>query len=131
MEDIAQAALDRLKAAWKPAQVHAPGDVPDKAVTPYAVPYLDGGRDSTMLLDGTAGTDAYRLMPMAVGKTDAEVNRAADGIQAAYRGHRLVIPGYATTPCVKESSGGIVRDPDGGGLLSKTFFFTFTVTPQE
>ncbi len=93
--------------------------------------YLDGGRDSTFLLDGTAGGDAFRLMPMAVGKTEAELDRAGDRIRGAFRGKSLIVAGFDTTPSIIESSSGVVRDPDGGVLLSKTFFITFNAYETE
>jgi hypothetical protein len=128
---VADAALATMRAAWNSTQVHGAGSVPALAQTPYIVIYADGGRDDGRMLDGTAGLDAFRLMPMAVGKTEDELNRAVDRIRGAFRGKRLPVAGYDTTPIVIESSGGTVRDPDGGGLLSKTLFLTFHMSPKE
>lgn len=131
MKAIADAALATMTAAWNADQVHAAGAVPKSPQTPYLVIYSDGGRDDTMLSDATAGSDAVRLMPMAVGRTENELNRAVDRVRAAFRGKSLVVEGYDCTPAVVESSGGTVRDPDGGVLLSKTLFLTFNAYPTE
>lgn len=120
-----------MRAAWNSTQVHGAGAVPATPQTPYIVIYADGGRDDGRMLDGTAGLDAFRLMPMAVGKSEDELNRAVDRIRGAFRGKRLAVPGHDTTPMALESSSGTVRDPDGGVLLSKTLFFTFHATTKE
>lgn len=131
MKAIADAALATMQTAWNSTQVHAAGAVPGDPTTPYIVMYGPAERDDVMMLDGTAAVDGNRLMPMAVGKTESEVNRAVDRIRGAFRGKRLAVAGYDTTPAVIESTGGVVRDPDGGGLLSVTVFITFTATETE
>lgn len=131
MGAFAAAAREAVEAAWPAGRVYAPGNVPAKPIYPYVVMYSDDGRDDTVMNDGTAGSDATRLMPMAVAKTENELDQATAAIKRALRGKRLTVTGYDTTPVALESSGGIVRDPDGGVVLSKTLFLTFHATAQE
>jgi len=123
------AAREAVETAWPQGRVYAPGKVPASPIYPYVVMYSDDGRDDTVLNDGTAGTDATRLMPMAVAETEDELDRATAAIKRGLRGVRLAVAGYDTTPTSLESSGGVVRDPDADGLLSKTLFFTFHTSP--
>ena len=93
--------------------------------------YTDAGRDDTVRLDATSGSDGSRLMPMVVGKTSDEVDRGVTATLGALRNKTLNSPGLTTTPLALESSGGITRDPDGGALLSLTLFLTFNAYPTE
>lgn len=122
-----------IEDVWEPGRgrIYAAGQVPASPITPYVVMYSDDGRDDTRMLDGSAGTDANRLMPMAVGKTEDELNRATAAIKRGLRGQWILAPGYSPALITLESSGGVVRDPDGGGLLSKTLFLTVHASPQE
>lgn len=131
MSAFSKAAIEAVEAAWSAGRVYAPGDVPNTPITPYVVLYSDSGRDSTVRFDATAGSDANRLMPMVIGKTSDEVDRAVAATLGALRNKRLVVAGFDTTPAALESTGTVVRDPDGGGLLSQTLFLTFNAYPTE
>lgn len=131
MSEFSAPARAMIEAAWPQGRVYAADKVPDKAITPYVVMYSDDGRDTTTMLDGTAGTDGNRLMPMAVGATEDELNRATAAIKRGLRGQWVTTSGYTPALMSLESSGGVVRDPDGGALLSKTLFFTFSATETE
>lgn len=131
MSDFTKAARDAVEAEWPQGRVYAPGEVPEKPQTPYVVMYADDGRDDTQMLDGSAGTDGNRLMPMAIGKSEDELNRATAALRRALRGQWLTAVGRGSSLVTLESSGGVTRDPDGGGLLSKTLFFTLHATNQE
>jgi hypothetical protein len=87
--------------------------------------YGDSGRDAIRRNDGTAGAEATRLMPMAVGATEDEVDRAVAAIKRGLRGKRLTAGGYTTTPIELESSSGYLDDPDGNGVITSTLFLTF------
>lgn len=131
MSVFSKAAIDAVEATWPVGRVYAPGKVPANPQTPYVVMYSDGGRDATIRSDATAGSDANRLMPMAVGKTADEVDRAITAVKVALRNKRLTVTGYDTTPLALESSGGIVRDPDADEPLSLTLFLTFNAYTTE
>lgn len=130
MKAVADAALARLKATWKSAQVHSAGEVPAPPVTPYVVIYIDSGRDELQLNDGTSGLDVYRLMPMAVGASRDECDRAVDAVKAAFANYRISVAGYGSTPCHLDTSGNYVIDVNGGGPVSKTLFYTFNITKE-
>lgn len=130
MSEFSSTARTMIEAAWPPGRVYPPDKVPAKPQTPYVVMYADDGRDDTRMLDGSNGTDANRLMPMALGATEDELNRATAAIKRGLRGQRITVSGYSPAIVTLESSGGVVRDPDGDALLSKTLYFTFHVTKE-
>lgn len=130
MTAFTDAAITRVEAVWPQGRVYKPRKVPAKPVTPYIVMYADGGRGSVAMNDGTAGAGAHRLMPMAVGASTDEVDRATAALDAAFPDHRLDVPGFDCTPLWLESSGNYVDDPDGGGRISQTFFYTFHATKE-
>lgn len=133
MSAFTTAAREAVSSSWEAGadRVYAPGKVPQSPVTPYVVMYGDAGRDDTIRNDATAGSDAFRLMPMVVGKTDDEVGRGVSAVKAALRGRPLTVAGFDCTPLLVESAGNVVRDPDAGGLLSLTLFLTFHAYPTE
>lgn len=131
MATLNQVARQEILAAWPIGRVYAPNAVPSNPTTPYIVLYGDAGRDSVLMNDGRAGSDSNRLTPMAVGKTEREIEAATSAIRAGLRGKCLEFEGCETSPIALESSGGAVRDPDGGALLSQTLFLAFNTFTKE
>jgi hypothetical protein len=131
MSIFTDAAATRVQAVWPQGRVYKPRKIPAKPITPYVVLYADTGRSSIAMNDGTAGAGAHRLMPMAVGSTTDEVDRATAAVIEALSDHRLAVAGFDCTPLWLESSGNYVDDPDGGVLISQTLFLTFHATKES
>lgn len=131
METLQQAALAHARSVWTDSGVWEPNDVPPSPTTPYLLVSVDGGRDEVFRSSGDAGSDGHRLVVMAVGRVMDELGFAVDKARAAFRGYSLEVAGLDCTPCVTESSGSVVDDPDAGGLLSLTLIYTFNAYPTE
>lgn len=131
MSGFTDAAIARVQAVWSQGRVYKPRKIPAKPITPYIIMYADTGRSDVAMNDGTAGAAAHRLLPMAVGATADEVDRATDAIKTGLVDYRLPLTGFDCTPLWLESSGNYVDDPDAGVLISQTMFLTFHATPKE
>lgn len=132
MRAFAAAALAAYEAAWTPERVHRAGEVP----TPpppgaYGVLSVSSGSAENYRACGAHGSRSYRIVVQAVGKDVDEVGFAVDKADAAFLDKRLTVAGYDTTPARPEVSSPIIRDPDGGVLLSATLTYTFTAYPTE
>lgn len=126
-----EAALEMLRAAYKPAQIHEQGKVPLSPVTPYAIPSVSSGAESNRRGDAKAGSRGYRVSVQCVGESISEISKVVDASDAAFLGNRIPVAGFDTTPCVTEVATPITRDPDGGGLLYCLLTFTFVAFPKE
>lgn len=135
MSVFTDAAIERVRAVWPQGRVYKPRKVPANPITPYIVMYGDAGRGAVAMNDGTAAAGAHRLMPMAVGATTDEVDRATDALARGLVEYRLPVAGFDCTPLWPESSGGYVDGTDAVELITQTLFLTFHATsapiPQE
>lgn len=126
-----EAALEMLRAAYKPAQVHEQGKVPASPVTPYAVVSVSAGATGNYRLSGQHGSRGYRVAVQCFGKTKGELGRVVDAAEAAFLDRRIDLDGFDTSPCMTEVATPVVRDPDGGGSLYCLLTFTFNAYPTE
>lgn len=131
MEAENAAALAAARAAWNATQVWPTGGVPTTPTTPYLVVSVTAGAGQSYTLDTSYGVKAYRVVVQAVGKTIGEVSRAIDKADVAFEDKRLTIPGMDCTPLAgsERVASPVIRDPDGGGLLTCTVLYPFAVTP--
>ncbi|HET6816885.1 MAG TPA: hypothetical protein VFH66_06625 [Mycobacteriales bacterium] len=129
MQDLNTAALAKARAAWNAAQVHAVGKVPDNPTTPYLVGSVSSGASVSPRLSGEHGGRPYRIVWQAVGRTLDEVTFAADKADAAFLDQALSVTGQDCTLCEPEVTSPVIRDPDGGALLTCTLTYTFTAYP--
>lgn len=125
-----EAALEMLRAAYKPAQVHEQGRVPPRPVTPYAIPSVSSGPTANYR-GGEHGSRGYRLAVQCFGESKGELGRIVDAVESTFLDRQVPIPGFDTTPCQAEVSTPVIRDPDGGGLLYSLLTFTFHAFPEE
>lgn len=122
MRELSTAALSAAETAWNTGQVHKLGEVPASPVTPYLVVSVGSGSGENYTLDEEdPGTRTHRLAAQAVGRDAAEVEFAVEKADLAFIGVRL---DASCTPCHPEASSPIIRDPDGGGLLTCTVTYT-------
>lgn len=124
-----QAALDMLRAAYKPAQIHEQGKVPLSPVTPYAIPSVSSGASGTYRNSGQHSSKSYRIAVQCIGKTKSEIAKVVDATDVAFLDQQVAIAGFDTTPCRAEITANVTRDPDGGGLLYCLLTYTFTAFP--
>lgn len=117
------AVVAKLKAAWPQGRVYDVGAVPASPITAYLdvavasgspVNYRHGSRHSSL---------TFRAVVRSFGRDVNEVAFAAEKADAALLDERIAA-GY--TPCRRELSTAVTRDPDAGGLLMTVHTYTFT-----
>lgn len=128
MSVFGAAAIAAARAAWITERVHEVGKVPATPATPYLVMSVSTGSAENYSLAAEHGSRSYRVVVQAIGASDGEVGFAVDKAESAFLDNRLTVAGFDTTPCAPEVSSQIIRDPDGGALLSMTLTYTFTAT---
>ena len=124
-----KAAVAAAEAAWVPERVHEVGKVPASPATPYSVVSVSSGSADNYGLCGAHGSRGYRIIVQAVGASANEVGMAVENADEAFLDKRLTVAGYDTTPATAEVASPIIRDPDGGALLSVTLTYTFHAYP--
>jgi len=124
------AVLATARTAWNSAQVHAVGEVPATPTTPYEVLSVSSGSAENYRLSAQHGSRTYRIAIQAVGSTATEVDAVVEKAEAAFLDVSLTVAGFDCSRCQPESSSPLIRDPDGGVLLSKTITYTFTAFPE-
>ena len=131
MDAFQDAAVAAAVAAWRVEQVHEVGKVPATPQMPYLVMSVSSGSVENYLLSADHGSRSYRIVAQAVGKTASEVAFAVEKVDEAYLDKSLTVAGFDCSPCRPEVSSPVIRDPDGGSLLSATVTYTFTAYPTE
>lgn len=129
MKAFQDAAVARYESTWLADRVHEVGAVPASPPTPYGVVSVTSGAGTHYRVGAHGGSTSRRAVVQCVGKTAGEVAFAVEKAEAAYLGHRLAVAGHACTPMRSEVSSPVIRDPDGGALLTCTLTFTFSSTP--
>lgn len=127
------AAIAALKAAWKPAQVHAQGRVPASPVTPYAVVGVTSSAPRSTNSLGQWGSKFFRVVIQFIGKSETELGAPIEAADLAFLDQSLNVPGWNVTPPDPNEIfvSNPIRDPDGTGLLSCTILYPMYAFPEE
>lgn len=134
MKAFNTAAVAAAEAAWNAQQVHKVGEVPASPATPYTVLSVTSGRPENYRTHGKHGSKSYRIVAQMVGRTYDEVAFAVEKTDAAFEDKRLTgVTGYDCGPCVGDErvASPVIRDPDGGVLLSCTVLYPFDAYPTS
>ena len=129
MRDFNDAAKARLGSVWNANQSYLPGEVGDSPATPYGIVSVSTGMGTAYRLTADHGALSMRIVVQSIGRDAEEVGFAVEKADAAFLDQRLSVSGYDCTPALAEASSQIIRDPDGGVLLSVTQTYTFTAYP--
>jgi hypothetical protein len=126
------AALAAARAAWNSTQVWPVGGVPSTPTTPYLVVSVTAGAPGNYRAR-FHGSKKHYIVVQAVGKTVGEVSRAVDKADAAFEDKALTISGFQCTETNGEerTASPVIRDPDGGVLLTCTVLYPFYAYPTS
>ena len=131
MTTFQEAAVERARAVWNPAQVHSIGAVPNLPTLPYLAVAVSGGRGDSRRNDGTHGSSSRWIVVQCVGKDAGEIAFALARADEAFADWALSMADYDTTPAAAELEANPTRDPDGGALLVATQTYSFHAYPTE
>lgn len=130
MRTLQQAAVDRLRTTLEDDRVHEPTAVPKSPTTPYALVSVTSGAAGNHR-GGVHGSRDHRLVVQVVGRTFGECGFVVDATETAFQDHRLQALALDVSPLNSEIASPVIRDPDGGALLTCTLTYTFTAYPTE
>lgn len=130
MKAFNTAAVAAAEAAWNTAQVHKLGEVPANPTTPHLIVSVTSG-DPGNYRARFHGSKSHSVVAQAVGRNFDEVAFAVEKADAAFEDEALVVAGFDCTEAGGEDrvSSTVIRDPDGGGLLTCTVLYPFTAFP--
>jgi len=103
-----------------------------RAYFPYVVIYPSRRFASDIRrLSDDSSIWAFRVVTMAVGRTEGEVLYAEEKVAEALEGARIVVNGYSSTPFHFESSAPAEPDQDVEDLYTSSTAWTTVLTKQQ
>lgn len=111
-----------LRASWPGGRTYNVGEVASP-VTPYLDVAVSLGTPVNYRAGSRTAARTYRATVRSFGRTFAEVAFAAEKADAALLDERITAE---HSPCRAEVATGVIRDPDGGGLLMAVRTYTFS-----
>lgn len=106
-------------------RVYKSDKVPATPVYPYMVLWTSFDQATTYRSDATHGVGVERVTTQSVGKSEDSATALDDLGRAAFLDQRLTAAGKEYGPGQMQVGAALVRDPDGGAVITVTSTYLF------
>lgn len=124
MKALSDAAVAKIQAA-PVTRVYKIGDVPAKPGTPYLTVAVSYENAEAYTLDSTHGVDVARVTTQAVSSSYDGASETDDAARGALLDQYLTAGGKTYGPGRLQVGSALVRDPDGGAVITITSTYLF------
>lgn len=124
MTTLIAAAVDKVKAA-SVSRVYKVGEVPASPAYPYATVAATFDSALAYTIDGDHGVGDYRITTQSVGSVYDAAAAVDDLARGALLDQRVTVDGRSYGPGRMQVGAALVRDPDGGSVITITSTYLF------
>ena len=124
MTTLIAAAVAKIEAA-PVRRVYKVGEVPSQPAEPYLVASATFDNALAYTIDGDHGVGDYRITTQAVGSVYDAAAAVDDLARGALLDQRITVDGRIYGPGRLQVGAALVRDPDGGSVITITSTYLF------